>query len=224
MNGAFSWQGGTMSGASPGRTLLASAPPGTLREINAPGDVLLEGSRVLENQGQLDWQAGRILLRGVFDGVEPPRIDNYGTLSAHGNDNLHAHSPLGEPVPARLVNKPGGTLTKVGGGTDGVSEIAVPFLNDGTTAASLGTLRLAAGAQGSGDFGGDADSFVRFGAGLFDFAGANVTGRVELVDGAAITGTGLLTVDDNGELFWRGGTMSGEQPGGRCSRPARAWR
>ena len=213
IDGPFAWTGGTMEGA--GQTLV---PAGVELQLTGPGCCpSLGGTRRLVNNGT-------IALAG------PTLFASLGTLIENNATLRFAGAAVNEGIQGagRLLNT--GTIVKTGGPNP--SSIDLELQNTATVRSEGGRLELHFGdgprAQ-SGGFGGTGGGLVVFDSGAWDlgpgsaFNGGVAIENADLTVPAAATlpikGTatldfgslllGLGTVEIEGQLVWKGGSMEG---------------
>ncbi|MCW3056416.1 MAG: type 1 secretion C-terminal target domain subclass, partial [Solirubrobacterales bacterium] len=202
VSGAVSWTGGSEAGK--GATVVASG--GTLSITSATGTTFLEAERVLQiNSGATATMGSSALLYLA----ENAQVQNAGTFNANGNETssagIYANGGGGQ-----LFHNTG-TLTRSG---TGIFRVTVPFDNDGTVNASVGTLSLENGGgagSATGSFTGSGEKgLVGFAAGAFALAsGASLSGRVEL-SGGTLEAIGSANVAHSGGTFTQSsGTLGG---------------
>gem|GEM_PF-3358232 len=128
VEGTFNWSGGFLTGA--GTTDLL---PGAVVTFNGGDKFINDGHRLL-NRSTMDLTIGRLFIGN--QSVAGARFENVGTLNISGEADLEWWNFSGAR-PVSFVNS--GTINKAGAGT--ITEINVPFTNEGVLNVNAGTVQ-----------------------------------------------------------------------------------
>ncbi|MBI5690919.1 MAG: PEP-CTERM sorting domain-containing protein [Verrucomicrobia bacterium] len=224
--GSFAWGGGDLFGT--GTLAVASggllAIQGGANKTFYRGDGNGSGGRSITNAGTTTWTGS-----GSLRGGEGGTFSNLagGLFDAQGDATfVYAIGGAGPTFSnAGIVRKSAGS---------GATSFEIPFFNAGSAESLVGTLRLAGGGSGAGQFvasGGAIEFAASYtlldGARFLGTTAAKLTsgglsipalatatiggtgaGRFSL-EGGTLEGAGVLTVGSNGELVWSGGSLIG---------------
>jgi hypothetical protein len=163
--------GGNIEETGPGTTDLKG--DGTLSAVS---NLILDGDRVLENEGTFAWQGGNFILSGASTS-----IDNVagGTFDDQTDARISVFTDG-----TSFINA--GTFTKSGG--TGTTEIDAVFDNTGAVDVESGALSLGGGGTSSGDFSTASGATLNFAAGNFSITGGTIDsqGTFQVSNGSVV--------------------------------------
>ncbi len=202
VSAAFSWTGGTMSGA--GSTVLESGV--TSGSINpGVGNVVSLTKRTLTNNGTLTWSTGSV------EGRSNAEIDNGGTLNANADVSGAFWSSHG------LLNSDGsnvwlentGTVRKTAG-TE-FTQIQFQIDNEGTVEATTGQIILSGGSHSGGSATGSwvasEGASLSFNGGTYSLGAGVVFKGVIALAGGGIQAADIQAPNANILLWSAGGAL-----------------
>jgi fibronectin-binding autotransporter adhesin len=177
LDGVSTWDGGTMSGT--GTTTVAN---GATLTLGSSGETLDQRALTVAAQG--------IVNAGSLVAADAAPITNDGTYNLQGNNQNIAAGAGNAPS---FINN--GTLSKLGSGGADVSQVSIPFTNNGTVQAQTGILSFTSTLTQNNP-----------NAVLNVAAGAEIRGGTMNISLGTLQGAGTFRVTGNGSQLTWGGT------------------